>query len=120
MGAPDDRTNHEFKRLLNGLAHWGSVESISHRAHLPEAVVRRVVQVMSQPDIAEEICRNSDAEEFLLNLRARLLNARQKFLWEALEVVSNCGPPKDKGPNYERIYNDAQRDAQDALEEKFG
>lgn len=119
MANPDDQTDHEFRRLLNGLDHWGSIESISRRARLPEAVVRRVIQTLSRPDIAEEICRNADAEEFLLDIRSRVLNARQQFVWEAIAVVGGCGPPEGKGPNYERIYKDAQRDAQDALEAKF-
>lgn len=75
---------------------------------------------MRSPDISEEICRNAEVEEFLLNLRSRILNARAQFVWEAIAVVGSCGPPKGKGLNYERIYKDAQRDAQDALEKKFG
>lgn len=119
MTNPDDRTDNEFKRLLNGLDHWGSIASISRRARLPEAVIRRVIETLRDPEIAEEICRNADAEEFLHNMRSRVLNARQQFVWEAIAVVGGCGPPKGKGPNYERIYKDAQRDAQDALEDKF-
>lgn len=119
MTKPDDRTDSELRRLLHGLEHWGSVESIARRARLPEAAVIAVFAALKDPVVGEEVCRNADAKEFLHDLGLRVTNARHNFVWEAIKVVGECGPPKGKGPNYERIYKDAQRDAQDALEKKF-
>ena len=115
----DNPIANEFRKLLDGIDHWGSIDSIAHRAQVPEDVVLAVIEAMRDSEISEEICRNAGAQEFLLNLRSRVLNARSQFVWEAIAVVGSCGPSKGKGPNYERIYKDAQRDAQDALEKKF-
>lgn len=115
----DDRTPTEYGVLLDGIDHWSTAESISHRTGIPVEQVQTVLRALRNEDVSEDICRRVDIEHYLLDINSRVFNERAKFAQIAVEMIGKCKPEQGKGPNYTMIYEKALDDAKDRIEDRF-
>lgn len=120
MTNPDSRTRTEYDLLAGNLDRWQVVDLVTRRTGVREEDVRKVLEALQHPMVAEEVVRNDeDVERFLLTLDIRVRNAAVQFAQRAVEVVGQVRPPEEKGVNYTSHWEDAIEAVQNEIEDKF-
>lgn len=115
----NDRLLTEYEKILEGITHWSVIESVSRKSGCSEDTTRKILECLRHADIASEICKRTDAEDYLRTMDQRLTSHAKTFGTRVIENLSNLKVPDGKGPNYERIFSEAVVLACEEVHTKF-
>lgn len=120
MTSPDNRTRSEYDLLADNFDRWQVVDAVVRKTGVNEDDVRKILEALQNPMVAEEVVRNvEDVEQFILTIDIRVRNAAAQFAQRAVEVIGQVRPPEEKGVNYTSNWDDAIEAAQNEIESKF-